>query len=91
MSHELPTWLDGPALVRWLEELGLASEIRSLGVRGRADLFRWRQPGAAANYYTVERLLFDLGCHHLLQSLPNSAWRDKQPNFTPVHLRRRAA
>lgn len=71
----LREWIDGPALVRWLEDEGLLDHVRRLGAKGRMEIFRWRN-GTAASYFTLERALFEAGCEHLLCSLPNSIYRE---------------
>lgn len=67
-------WLDGPGLVTWLEDRHLLTDPRGqLGKEGADRVSKWKA-GRAANVYTADRILLNLGV--CLGELPDSLYRD---------------
>lgn len=70
LTHETAEWADGPRLCAWLQEKDI--NPHHFGAFGRRAT-DWRR-GAAADFYTVDRLLCAAGWHP--SDLPESVWRD---------------
>lgn len=84
LTHENARWADGPRLCAWLSERGV--NPHHFGAMGRRST-DWRR-GAAADFYTVDRLLIAAGFHP--SDLPESVWRDSPLPFRrPVRKPRR--
>ena len=66
-------WLDGPALVAWLEEEIVPTLRRDVGESHARRLNEWVRLGGAAHYTTADRILTVLDL--TLAMLPDDLWR----------------
>jgi hypothetical protein len=54
--------IDGPGLYRWIEAVdGLDNKVGRLGNHRARTLDRWKDDGAVANVYAVDKILVALG------------------------------
>jgi hypothetical protein len=78
---DLPEWLDGPGLCKWLEDRGYYRSYLNESLARR-----WREwaHGCSASVWTVDQVMVALGLH--LSELPDHLWT-AAPDRTPYERR----